>query len=710
MPLASTESAAPPESDRIWRECGNSGNGVRLFGSAREGGGAHEAVEVDLGKVSPLSTKDSSYQSLVGKGVAASDGDDTRAKESGCGVRTGNGEREVSADQPSDTQEPVKLRIVHFNDVYNVFSISGGLGGGAAPFCTGLREKRGPDGLVLFSGDIFSPSPLSEASKGRQMAELLNYLDVHTSCYGNHDLDFGWEWLELLAGTTKCKWVMSNARSKIGGGVLANAQRYRIFEWGTTQRVVVGIMALIEEDWIDTLNAPDQEEIVYQDFVEAGREMVALFRRRGCDLVIALTHMRWNNDEKLAREVDGIDLILGGHDHSYVTKLVNGTAVIKSGSDFREFSAITLTPKLHLREQGTSHATGFSADHDSLAADGKNGYPVAFSGSTGGVAEVDGLCRQHGDSSHAVKRAGVCECLGRTQPVRQTKPEVVEGIHTEETQPAKLWSSGRWWLSCEKVCVSADRFEADDSVMEMLVRYQTTYGNSQGCVLGAFPVLLETRFCEVRTRECNSGNWLADLMREYYGVDVALYNSGGIRSDCVFAEGEVVTSETLHAILSGTRQLDVIGVPGNLFKSILETSVSRWPQLEGRFLQVSGLRFVFEGSARVGERVLADEIQFRNRETGDWEPLVPDRVYSVATATFLARGGDGLSVLVDCPPLDTPQRNIRDLSELARLWFCRQHRKCGFEDVEEIPPRECEWIDRVHMRDENYPEWRIRRI
>lgn len=543
------------------------------------------------------------------------------------------------------------------------------------------------------------------------MAELLNYLDVHTSCYGNHDLDFGWEWLELLAGTTKCKWVMSNARSKSGGGILANAQRYRIFEWGTTQRVVVGVMALIEEDWIDTLNVPDQNEILYQDFVEAGREMVELFRRRGCDLVIALTHMRWNNDEKLAREVDGIDLILGGHDHAYETKLVNGKAVIKSGSDFREFSSITLTSKLHIREQGTSHPTGFSADRrppsprlDECAAKRKR---LACSVSNDGGMAVDGASAgKQGGCGEPTVDSGCCSMTGHGR----NKNDVIDGIHTQETQPAKVWSSGRWWVSCEKVCVTADRFPADDGVMEMLIRYQTTYRNTQGGVIGAFPVMLETRFCEVRTRECNSGSWVADLMREYYGADIALYNSGGIRSDCVFAEGEVVTDETLHALFSGIRKLCVIGVRGNLLKSILETSVSRWPQLEGRFLHISGLRFVFDGYASVDKRVVEDQIKILSRETGEWGPVDQDKVYSVATATFLACGGDGLSMLVDCPTLPSPGRDIRDLSVLARLWFCRQHGKSGFEDVEEVPPHECEWIDRVHMRDENHPDWRIRRL
>lgn len=54
------------------------------------------------------------------------------------------------------------------------------------------------------------------------------------------------------------------------------------------------------------------------------------------------------NDKKLANEFDGIDLILGGHDHVNTVEKVNGTYIIKSGSDFAEFNTITI--KIHTPE------------------------------------------------------------------------------------------------------------------------------------------------------------------------------------------------------------------------------------------------------------------------------------------------------------------------------------------------------------------------
>lgn len=63
---------------------------------------------------------------------------------------------------------------------------------------------------------------------------------------------------------------------------------------------------------------------------------------QGCDLIIALTHMRTPNDFKLANNSSGIDIILGGHDHVCEENVVNGIHVIKSGTDFRQFGLISM--------------------------------------------------------------------------------------------------------------------------------------------------------------------------------------------------------------------------------------------------------------------------------------------------------------------------------------------------------------------------------
>lgn len=69
---------------------------------------------------------------------------------------------------------------------------------------------------------------------------------------------------------------------------------------------------------METLGMVEWDTIIYEDFVDCARRYNKMLREeKGCDMVIALTHMRVPNDELLAQSVPEIDLFLGGHDHDY---------------------------------------------------------------------------------------------------------------------------------------------------------------------------------------------------------------------------------------------------------------------------------------------------------------------------------------------------------------------------------------------------------
>ena len=75
--------------------------------------------------------------------------------------------------------------------------------------------------------------------------------------------------------------------------------------------------------------------------------MAHLREKEQCEAVIALTHMAKRKEERLAREVTGLDLVLGGHDHGYSANRVDGKGVwvVKSGTEFRHVSVTKLTFK-----------------------------------------------------------------------------------------------------------------------------------------------------------------------------------------------------------------------------------------------------------------------------------------------------------------------------------------------------------------------------
>jgi 2',3'-cyclic-nucleotide 2'-phosphodiesterase (5'-nucleotidase family) len=115
--------------------------------------------------------------------------------------------------------------------------------------------------------------------------------------------------------------------------------RYHIVDWHGTK---TGIMGLVEYEWLATLATLNADDVRYIDFAEEGKRLCKVLRDEGCEVVVALTHMRMPNDKRLGAEVPDIDIILGGHDHhSEVTSCPpHGTLVVKSGTDFRELSII----------------------------------------------------------------------------------------------------------------------------------------------------------------------------------------------------------------------------------------------------------------------------------------------------------------------------------------------------------------------------------
>ena len=134
----------------------------------------------------------------------------------------------------------------------------------------------------------------------------------------------------------------------------------------------------------------------------------------------------------------------------------------------------------------------------------------------------------------------------------------------------------------------------------------------------------------VRKRETNLGNFIADIMRQVSKADAALINGGTIRTN--ISRGEVRIKD-VYSVLPFDNYIVAITLTGKAIAEALEHGVSGIEEGEGRFPQVAGLTFAYAPSAPKGSRI--GEILIAGK------PLDPGREYSVATNDFLAVGGDG---------------------------------------------------------------------
>ncbi|KAK4569394.1 hypothetical protein LTR86_003157 [Recurvomyces mirabilis] len=254
--------------------------------------------------------------------------------------------RESIIHDPGPQIGPPALRLLHFNDVYHISPGSQDPVGGIARYRTlcqyyqhSGKYASGPACLTLFSGDALNPSLESSVPRGKRMVPALNALETSTACLGNHDLDFGVEQFEYLAGLCKFPWLCGNVLDGDAGEGIALGKYRKSVMLTTSDGQKVGVMGLVERKWLDTINTlPPNLKFLEPETV--AKELAAELRKQGADIVIALTHQREPNDVKLAEylEPDVVDIILSGHDHYYAHSVTNGTHILRSGSDFKQLS------------------------------------------------------------------------------------------------------------------------------------------------------------------------------------------------------------------------------------------------------------------------------------------------------------------------------------------------------------------------------------
>jgi 5'-nucleotidase len=177
-----------------------------------------------------------------------------------------------------------------------------------------------------------------------------------------------------------------------------------------------------------------------------------------------------------------------------------------------------------------------------------------------------------------------------------------------------------------------DGIKEDPDVAKLVAGYEQQLNASLGEVVGKTSVALEARASIIRRGESNLGNFLADVYRSSMGSDVALVNSGSIRSDTTYGPGEL-TKKDILSILPFENTIVKVEITGAHLKRLLENGVSVAGQEDGRFPQVSGMSFTYDASKPAGSRIASIII--------NGTALSADKSYTMAISAFILGGGDG---------------------------------------------------------------------
>ena len=134
----------------------------------------------------------------------------------------------------------------------------------------------------------------------------------------------------------------------------------------------------------------------------------------------------------------------------------------------------------------------------------------------------------------------------------------------------------------------------------------------------------------VRTKETNLGDFIADAMKESIGADITITNGGGIRDSIV--KGDITKGDVL-TVFPFTNFLVKIEITGADILAALEHGLTDTPNEAGKFPQIAGMTVKYDSSKEAGSKVTEVLV--------NGEALDPNKTYSLATNDFMAIGGDG---------------------------------------------------------------------
>ena len=233
----------------------------------------------------------------------------------------------------------VRVTLLQVNDVYRFTPADRGAAGGLARVSTLRKQvlKDSPNTLFLLAGDTISPSVESITYKGKQMIDAWNQIGLDYSVFGNHEFDYGDDVLLERMKESNFKWLGSNVVSAKTGKTFGSTPLFDVREFNG---VKVGIFGITLPE-TKTTSKPGADTI-FGDPCETANKIVPQIHAAGANAIVALTHLSLKQDKQLARCAEGIDVIIGGHEHTLLESSSGGTPIFKMTADARELGRIDL--------------------------------------------------------------------------------------------------------------------------------------------------------------------------------------------------------------------------------------------------------------------------------------------------------------------------------------------------------------------------------
>lgn len=242
------------------------------------------------------------------------------------------GELALFLQRGKDEVSQFDLVVMHTNDTHAYIE--------NAPYrATAIKEIRAThkNNLLLDAGDVFSGDLYFNEFKGEESVAMMNLLGYDAMTLGNHEFDLGNGHKELANFVKSSKFPIVSANvdfskealfkglqlneysaspqdGKIQNGTVLNVNGHKVGVFGLTT---------VETPFISSTG-----EVIFNDYIASAKAAVKAFEDQGITKIIAISHLgyddniAYDNDIELAKKVEGIDIIVGGHTHSELKEAV----------------------------------------------------------------------------------------------------------------------------------------------------------------------------------------------------------------------------------------------------------------------------------------------------------------------------------------------------------------------------------------------------
>lgn len=475
------------------------------------------------------------------------------------------------------------ITILHTNDTHGRFWPNDRGEYGMAAHQTLVKqirqEVKQKDGtlLVLSAGDINTGVPESDVNNARPDIEAMNAIGYEAMALGNHEFDNPLQMLGMQEKWAKFPFISANVRHKKTGRYLTKP--YVMFRKKGLRIAVVG---LTTEETASAANLVYTQDVVFDDVQRAASKTLKNLKHRKPDIKIALTHLGYLSDIKLADALPpkSFDMIIGGHSHT--TVCVDSQGRLKK--DYRP--------------------------GDACQPDYRNGTWIMQAGE---------WSKYLGRADFTFKDGKLNLQSYRLIPVNlKYKVENAEG-KTEYVLYQK-------------------EIPQDEKLAGRLKKYQDEADKKLSIEVGSVNGKLEGDRSVVRYRPSNLGRLIARAQRERTGADVSVMNGGGIR-DSIQA-GKVSYKDILRVQPFGNI-ISYVGLTGSELREYLQT-ISKIKPGSGGYPQFDNVSFDVDkegviGNILIGGKPLKEQKVYRLALSdflangGDHYPKVADRPSYVNT-------------------------------------------------------------------------------